>query len=133
MSKSCSRESEILIFRLISGHFSLNGFLYKIWKAVSPKCTCGYNEETVEHYLCNCIHYSEQRKKWRLKGSLQNALRPPNLEQYFIGTGRFNAHETQKNTSLPFRKIYIKPFAYRRCLDFYSENEFKVLLKNLKE
>ena len=85
-----SRKEEVDTFRLISGHCKLNGFLYKIWKAPSPRCSCGFNEETVEHFLLFCNMFNEAREKWQIRGSLSEALQNNNLTDFIRETERLN-------------------------------------------
>ena len=85
-----SQKDEVDTFRLISGHCKLNGFLYKIWKAPSPRCSCGVNEETVEHFLLFCKMFDEPREKWQIRGSLSEALQNKNLTDFIKETERFN-------------------------------------------
>ena len=81
-----SRTEEVYTFRLISGHCKLNSFLYKIWEAPSPRCSCGFNEERVEQ----CNMYNESREKWQIRGSLSEALQNKNLTDFVKETERFN-------------------------------------------
>ena len=65
-----SRKDEVDTFRILSSHCKLNGFLYKIWKAPSPRCSSGFNEETVEHFLLFCNTFNKPREKWQIRGFL---------------------------------------------------------------
>ena len=85
-----SRKDEIDTFRLISGHCKLNCFLYKIWKAPSPRCSCAFKEETVEHFLLFCNMFNEHIEKWQIRGSLSEALQKKNLTDFIKETERFN-------------------------------------------
>ena len=48
------RNAQRAIFRLRTGHVSLRAHLFRIGKAESPACPCGYKEQTVEHILQHC-------------------------------------------------------------------------------
>ena len=69
-----SRKDEVDTFRLLSAHCKLNGFLYKFWKAPSPRCSSGFNEETVEYFILFCNMFNKPREKWQIRGSLSEAL-----------------------------------------------------------
>lgn len=46
---------------LLTGHGSLNAFLYRRTLADTPRCPCGYGEETSLHLLTECPLYAERR------------------------------------------------------------------------
>lgn len=48
---SCPREGQILLARLWLKNSDLNANLYSINLSDTPKCACGANEETTNHYL----------------------------------------------------------------------------------
>jgi ribonuclease HI len=59
------------ITQIISGHCSLNAFLYKIKKTSSPRCRfCLTNDETIDHFLFCCPFFDQDRKNFR-----QNSLK----------------------------------------------------------
>src|SRR5579859_243266 len=50
--------------RLHTGHCSLNQYLYRFGIEESPTCECDSEvNETVDHYLTNCLKYDCQRHK----------------------------------------------------------------------
>ena len=90
LSKTNIRRSrEVFIFQLFTGHCQLKGFLYKAWKAESPKCACGENENTIEHFVLQCQNYSDIRNKFNLPCNLEEAFHHPCLGSYIGETRRF--------------------------------------------
>ena len=56
------RNSCAILTQLRTGHCGLNGYLSKVKKIESAKCDyCGYEKETVEHFLLECPQFQEQR------------------------------------------------------------------------
>jgi hypothetical protein len=56
-----------MLVRLRTGHCGLNRYLYRFKLARTPYCSCGYANETVEHYILECRLYHKQRKELRKK------------------------------------------------------------------
>ncbi len=48
--------------RLRTGTFNLNYYLHKINRADNPNCQCGFNNETIAHFLLYCPMYRAQRR-----------------------------------------------------------------------
>lgn len=61
-----SRQEQVVIVRLRSGHNRLNSHMYRKFKLVpSPNCPCGEEEQTAEHILQRCKRYDQEREaKW---------------------------------------------------------------------
>ena len=89
-----------LLFRLCSGHISLNQHLFHICKAELPTCLLcqGITVESVKHFLLDCPHYRQehhmlQRKLHQNVGSLLFLLSSPvtvlPLLKYVHSTGQF--------------------------------------------
>lgn len=54
-----------IICRIITGKVGLNGYLFNIKRSPTPNCNwCEDEEETVEHFLMECLHYSGLRNIW---------------------------------------------------------------------
>jgi hypothetical protein len=47
---------------LRTGTFNLNYYLHKINRADTPKCQCGFNNETIAHFLFYCPMFRAQRR-----------------------------------------------------------------------
>lgn len=50
------------ITQLLTGHCQLNYHFFKIKKISSPVCSCGLEDETVEHFIYTCHRFSSQRQ-----------------------------------------------------------------------
>jgi hypothetical protein len=48
--------------RLRTGTFNLNYYLHKINRVDTPKCQCGFNNETIAHFLLYFPMYRAQRR-----------------------------------------------------------------------
>ena len=60
------------IAQLHIGHCGLNRHLHRFGKKDSSYCQCGYEKETVEHFLLECCNYKDQRKSLRKEVSIVN-------------------------------------------------------------
>lgn len=58
---SLKRKEANLLIQLRTGKIRLNKYLYQIGAAESPRCACGYTEETVKHFLFRCTRWTSQR------------------------------------------------------------------------
>jgi Zn ribbon nucleic-acid-binding protein len=57
-----------LLAQLRTGHCGLNHYLWKFKKVESVECEmCGYEKETVEHFLVECPYFWEERHELRRK------------------------------------------------------------------
>ena len=56
-----SKTGNILHQRLRNDMSRLNSHLFKIQKSMSPACLCGYDTESVRHYILTCPLYTNQR------------------------------------------------------------------------
>ena len=65
------RQDVVCITRLRTGHCRLNEYLYRFNRIETPKCECGAEKETVEHYLLNCELYDEERDVLRRRVGAQ--------------------------------------------------------------
>ena len=62
---SLPRKDQVAIFRLKTNHIQLNAHLSRILKEHNPACPlCGYKEETVQHFLFDCLHLQDIRSKF---------------------------------------------------------------------
>jgi ribonuclease HI len=71
-----TRQQQVVIFRLRTGHCRLNQHMYKKFRLTeSPKCHCGEDDETVEHVLQHCHLLETLRKQvWPTPVPLQQKL-----------------------------------------------------------
>ena len=71
------RQSATTLVRLRTGHCGLNQYLARFKKIDSPRCTyCGYETETVEHFLLECPNHWRARDTMRKRvGARQMELR----------------------------------------------------------
>ena len=71
-----SREDQVIILRLRSGHNRLNHHMATKLKLVpSPLCTCGSDNQTAEHVLQTCPTLENDRKTiWRTEVPLKQKL-----------------------------------------------------------
>ncbi|ETO16962.1 hypothetical protein RFI_20375 [Reticulomyxa filosa] len=53
-----------IICRLITGKVGLNDYLFNIQRSESPDCIWCEEEETVEHFLMECLRYQDLRRYW---------------------------------------------------------------------
>ena len=65
------RKHVVWITRLRTGHCHLNEYLHHFTIIKTPKCECGAEKETVDHYLLNCKLYDEERDEMRRKVGVQ--------------------------------------------------------------
>jgi len=56
------------IAQIVTGHGDFNGKLRQFNLSESPQCSCGHEEEMVDHLLFDCTNYDDIRSK--LKDSL---------------------------------------------------------------
>ena len=94
-----NRASSALLAQLRTGHCGLNHYLWRFKKADSAKCDmCGYQEETVEHFLVKCPSFWKERIELKRKvglGRMKIAILLGDKEairatmKYVSDTGRF--------------------------------------------
>ena len=65
------KETSVLA-RLRTGHCGLNGFLHRINRSDTANCECGYERETVKHFLIDCPTYADERRTMRTKVGSRN-------------------------------------------------------------
>ena len=62
------RATSTLLAQMRTGHCGLNHYLYRFKKVESAECeVCGYEKETVEHFLVECPGFWEERQELRRK------------------------------------------------------------------
>jgi hypothetical protein len=93
------RATSALLAQLRTGHCGLNYYLCRFKKAESAECEmCGYEKETVEHYLVECPSFWRERRELRRKvgaGQMRIAILLGEKEavratmEYISATGRF--------------------------------------------
>jgi hypothetical protein len=65
------RSQTAMLVQLQTGHCGLNHYLAQFNKIESPECVkCGYEWETVEHFLLECPAYWEAREELRWKAGM---------------------------------------------------------------
>jgi hypothetical protein len=63
-----NRKSAAMLAQLRSGHCGLNHYLWRFKKVESSNCEgCGYERETVEHFLLECPKFRREREILRKK------------------------------------------------------------------
>jgi hypothetical protein len=60
--KSMNRSSVAILVQLRTGVCGLNQSLYQRRLIDSPRCGCGADQETIEHFLCECHLWTSQRQ-----------------------------------------------------------------------
>ena len=73
----------VLHARLRMDMSELNSHLYSIQKIASPACHCGYNNETVSHFILKCPNYVKQRDNLfkNISESIPDfGIKPPNYQ-----------------------------------------------------
>ena len=79
-----SRAQASILMQLCTGHIPLNRFLHRIGKTDSPTCpTCRAADETVPHYLLDCLGYAHERH-----GLAQAVGRNSKSLQHLLGNWR---------------------------------------------
>jgi hypothetical protein len=69
-----SRQEQVIIFRLQTGHNKLNAHMNKPFRLISfPRCSCGEADQTAQHLLHVCKDYRTLRM--RLSGRCNQASR----------------------------------------------------------
>ena len=58
-----SKHGNQLATRMRIGRSSLNSHLFSIGLTDTPSCSCGYQNETTQHYMLDCILYATERQK----------------------------------------------------------------------
>ena len=96
------RQHVVWISQLRTGHCHLNEYLHRFNIIATPKCECGAEKKTVDHYLLNCEMYDEERDVLRGKAGIQgmrtstllgdNKLIKETVE-YIEKTGRFKLEQ----------------------------------------
>ena len=67
--KGMSQVQASLLMQFRAGHIPLNKYLHRIGRSSTPECTaCKQGEETVHHYLLDCIAWRHER--WHLGKAL---------------------------------------------------------------
>ena len=72
---SLSRNDQVIIFRLRTGHCRLLSHMYKLKISHTDECPCGTDQQTPEHILQSCPTYHELRQKiWPSEEDLKEKL-----------------------------------------------------------
>jgi hypothetical protein len=82
-----NRQACTELAQLRTEHCRLNAYLHRIGKRESAECECGYEKETVEHFILECPNYKEQRKELRKKAGARR-MRADKL----LGNSRLAKH-----------------------------------------
>ena len=71
-----SREQQVVLVRLCTGHNRLNSHMHgKLKLAPSPTCPCGQEDKTTEHILQRCpLHKTTREDVWPVSTSLMTKL-----------------------------------------------------------
>lgn len=78
-----------------TGHFGFNKHLTTLGKRTDSSCElCGDQQDTAEHFLCYCPAFIINRRKhlgeYIIGYNLIKTLKPINILNYIVSTGRFN-------------------------------------------
>lgn len=93
-----TRKASSTITQLCTGHFPLNGYLYRFKRVDNPRCpACGAAVETVNHFLFHCRSYAYMRwpliqknkEPLTLKAILADLKLTESLIRYIDETERF--------------------------------------------
>ena len=73
-----TRQDQVIIFRLRTGHNKLNKHLHRLKIAASSRCQCQEDDQTAEHILQECRNLQSLRKEtWPQATSLEDKLYGP--------------------------------------------------------
>ena len=72
-------ELPLQVVQLLTGHCRLHSYLFKIACAPSPICSCGTDEETIEHFIFFCSQFNAVRLKFKEIALQTCKLWPPPL------------------------------------------------------
>ena len=90
------RRDEVNMFRLRIGHAGLGKYLYRIGYAEDDQCDFCQEDETVEHYLLDCMKYDEERIELCTNiARILNFFPPLNLK-LILGGGPYNLQSNSK-------------------------------------
>ena len=88
-----SRQEQVIIFRLRTGHNRLNRHLHRLKIVSSPRCQCGEGDQTADHILQDCRDLQTLRNNtWPVAASIQDKLYGPvemlrRTTLFIIGSG----------------------------------------------
>jgi hypothetical protein len=88
-----SRQEQVIIFCLRTGHNRLNAHMNKPFQLVSfPHCSCGKADQTAQHLLQVCKDYRLRTRLWPIQPSIQEQLYGPvgilqTTLQFIVETG----------------------------------------------
>ena len=88
-----TRQEQVIIFRLRTGHNRLNKHLHRLKIVRSPGCQCGKGEQTADHILQDCEDLQNLRHNtWPVETSVQDKLYGPvdmlrRTTQFIVGSG----------------------------------------------
>lgn len=112
-------QDALILVQLRTGHFGLNSHLARIRKADSTRCQCGAEEETVRHFLFQCLQSSEPRRV------LQEALGERRGDLSFALGGWSGRGKTRTGKQVDGSKEKWKPHmtAIKAVIHFVKETE----------
>ena len=88
-----SRQEQVIIFRLRTGHNRLNKHLHRLNLVRSPRCQCGEGDQTADHILQDCRDLQNLRNStWPVAAGVQDKLYGPvdvlrRTALFIIGSG----------------------------------------------
>ena len=68
--------------QLLTGHCSLNSYRFRFKLSPSPNCTCGHEEEDIEHYILHCKNHDNAKEELKILTRLSNNSWPPALSVF---------------------------------------------------
>jgi ribonuclease HI len=81
-------------YQIMSGHCKLNCYLHKFRINESAKCSCGADEETIEHFIFYCPFFVEQRRALKDSITTKGFVWPTPLETFTKSIALFKAFQT---------------------------------------
>ena len=86
------RKSIRRVVGAITRHCGLNRHLHKLRLSATPTCSCGLEEETGMHIICDCPKFLQLRRRFLgdyfMRPSEVAVLGPIILDRFLVATGR---------------------------------------------
>jgi len=76
----------------VTGHCGLNRHMFKLRLSGTPRCSCGLEDETGLHIICNCPKFLQLRSRtlgnYEIRPTDVATLGPATLDKFLVETGR---------------------------------------------
>ena len=90
MDRSCIAR----VVGAITGHCGLNRHMSKLRLSATSRCSCGLEEETGTHVICDCPKFTQLRRRllggYVVQPSDVTSLGPVTLNKFLVATGRLS-------------------------------------------